>query len=113
MLVKIRKYWSIKVGERNEPWKFSKFAFATTKYEQKVKLEHLLCLKRGGGTNPLVLPHSWKCVYGGGGGLHATPVPFSYASAIINQSGETRNRAPPPVPQSKRLTNTPPGAAPY
>ena len=36
---------------------FEKIVFLTTKYEQIVKLEHLLCQKvGGGGTNPLVPP---------------------------------------------------------
>ena len=50
--------------------------FLTTKYEQIVKLEHLLCPKvGGGGTNPLVPP----TFESGGGGL--VP-PFSYALGI-------------------------------
>ena len=34
--------------------------FLTTKYEQIVKLEHLLCPKVGGGHKPTCAPHFWK-----------------------------------------------------
>ena len=52
---------------------FEKNVFLTTKYEQIVKLEHLLCPKvGGGGTNPLVPPPLSLKV-----GRHVPPLPPS------------------------------------
>ena len=51
--------------------------FLTTKYEQIVKLEHLLCPKVGG-TNPLVPLPTFES---GGGARAPPPAPFSYALA--------------------------------
>ena len=55
-----------------------KNVFLTTKYEQIVKLEHLLCPKvGGGGTNPLVPP-----TFESGGGL-VPPCPPSPTPLIV------------------------------
>ena len=72
----IRKYWFIKVGERSEPRKFWKIVFLTTKYEQIVTLEHLLCPKVGGGAQTHLCPPTFES---GGGGGTCPPAPFSYA----------------------------------
>ena len=73
-------YWFIKVGERSEPRKLKKKVFLTTKYEQIVKLEHLLCPKvEGGGTNPLVPPPPLLKV-----GRHVPPSPFLLRPCIFS-----------------------------
>ena len=47
----------LKLASEASQENFEKIVFLTTKYEQIVKLEHLLCPKvGGGGTNPLVPP---------------------------------------------------------
>ena len=53
---------------------FEKIVFLTTKYEQIVKLEHLLCQKVGGAQTQLCPP----LLKVGGGTCHP-PAPFSYA----------------------------------
>ena len=45
----------LKLASKASKENFEKIVFLTTKYEQIVKLEHLLCPKVGG-TNPLVPP---------------------------------------------------------
>ena len=53
----------LKLASEASQENLEKIVFLTTKYEQIVKLEHLLCPKvGGGGTNTLVppIPHFWK-----------------------------------------------------
>ena len=59
---------------------FEKIVFLTTKYVQIVKLEHLLCPKVGGGTNPLVPPTFES---GEARAPPPLPPPFSYALEYI------------------------------
>ena len=46
----------LKLASEASKENFEKIVFLTTKYEQKLKLEHFFCPKVGGGPNPLVPP---------------------------------------------------------
>ena len=63
----------LKLASEASQENFEKTVFLTTKYEQIMKLEHLLCQKvgggGGGGTNPLVPPPLLKV------GRHVPPLP--------------------------------------
>ena len=60
----------LKLASEASQENFEKIVFLTTKYEQIVKLEHLLCPKVGG-TNPLVPPPPLLKV-----GRHVPPPPL-------------------------------------
>ena len=56
---------------------FEKNVFLTTKYEQIVKLEHLLCPKVGGGAQTHLCPPPPLLKVGGGGARAPPPAPPS------------------------------------
>ena len=74
-LQSLENIYVLKLASEASQENFEKFVFLTTKYEQIVNLEHLLCPKVGGGAQTHLCPPLLKV------GRHVPPPlpPFSYA----------------------------------